>query len=426
MPKVIFVNRYFYPDHSASSQLLADLAFDLSSRKTDVCVVTGRQLYDDADAQLPPTATIHGVRIFRVAATRFGRSRLPGRMLDYLSFYVSAAAALARLVKQGDTVVAETDPPLVSIIAAAVCRRKGANLINWMHDVFPEIAEVLDVFPAGGRAIATVLRRLRNWSMREASANVVLGPGMADYFRKENGRAVVREIPNWALSEAQAETQERQELRRLWGIEDKFVVGYSGNLGRAHETETFLEAATRLSGNQDIVFLFIGGGSRRTEFEREAGSRRLSNVLFKGYQPRELLHVALAVSDVHLLSLLPCLEGLIVPSKFSGIAAAGCPAIYVGSAAGDVAKYIIESDCGFVVAPGDADSLTQAVLDLRADTERRRQMGANALTLFHAHFAKNVALTKWRDILLPAEADSGASASIAHSARQRKESGELS
>src|SRR4029450_8158614 len=86
MPRVIFLNRFFHPDHSATSRMLSDLAFELASSGKDVHVITSRQLYNKPGADLPAEDVVNGVRIHRVGTTSFGRSRLPGRAMDYLSF----------------------------------------------------------------------------------------------------------------------------------------------------------------------------------------------------------------------------------------------------------------------------------------------------------------------------------------------------
>jgi hypothetical protein len=61
-----------------------------------------------------------------------------------------------------------------------------------------------------------LLRRLRNGAFRSAAANVVLGAAA-------------------------------NPLRREWGLDGKFIVCYSGNMGRAHEFDTILGAAERLA-----------------------------------------------------------------------------------------------------------------------------------------------------------------------------------
>jgi len=96
MARVIFINRYFFPDHSATSQILSDLAFHLATTGHEVHVIASRQLYDDPNAALPVAATVRNVSVHRVASTRFGRVALAGRALDYASFYRSARRHLAQ------------------------------------------------------------------------------------------------------------------------------------------------------------------------------------------------------------------------------------------------------------------------------------------------------------------------------------------
>jgi colanic acid biosynthesis glycosyl transferase WcaI len=124
MSRVIFINRYFFPDHSATSQMVSDLAFALADAGRRVSVVTSQQRYDDPSAGLSREETVKGVDIHRVPTTTFGRSGLWGRGLDYLSFYRGAHGALRRLVRTGDIVVAKTDPPLISLVAMQVAQKK--------------------------------------------------------------------------------------------------------------------------------------------------------------------------------------------------------------------------------------------------------------------------------------------------------------
>jgi colanic acid biosynthesis glycosyl transferase WcaI len=97
MPRLIFVNRFFFPDHSATSQILSDLAFHLAGAGRDVHIVTSTQTYDDAKATLPVSEIINGVHVHRVPSTGFGRSGLLGRSIDYLSFYLSTWQCLVAL-----------------------------------------------------------------------------------------------------------------------------------------------------------------------------------------------------------------------------------------------------------------------------------------------------------------------------------------
>lgn len=393
-----FTNRYFFPDHSATSQVLTDLAFHLAKAGISVHVITSKQVYDDPHAALPAKANIFNVQVTRVWTTRFGRQNLAGRTADYLSFYFSAAWSLFIMLRRGDIVIAKTDPPLISVVAAMVAKARGAKLINWIQDLFPEVAGALEVGGLG--KIEGILRAARNWSLRSATKNVAIGGGMAKKIAGEGiNPDTIAVIHNWSDGRAiQPIEREKNDLRREWGVEDIFVVGYSGNLGLAHEFETILGAAGKLKHTEGIVFLFIGGGAQRGWIEEAAKKRGLTNILFKPYQPRERLGLSLSVPDVHLISLQPALEGLIVPSKFYGIAAAGRPTLFVGDIDGEIPMILRQTGSGYTISVGDSNGLANHIVEMSQGTIAA-SMGAKARIAFEKYFEQHRAFAAWENLL---------------------------
>lgn len=399
--RLIFVNRYFFPDHSATSQILSDLAFHLATMGREVHVVTSTQIYNDPKASLPVSEIINGVQVHRVSSTEFGRASLPGRAIDYLSFYRSVLYCLSRIVQRGDIVIAKTDPPLVSVVAMAAVRRKGGRLINWLQDIFPETAVELGVPFMRGPA-ASGLALLRNRSLHAAEATVAIGDLMARKVAAlGTPTARIHTIPNWADDEdIQPIAPTDNPLRREWALEGKFALGYSGNLGRAHEFETVLAAAERLRNDTRFVFLMVGGGKRFDDLAGIVRQRGLdSSFRFVPYQYRKKLAYSLGAADAHWLSLIPTLEGLIVPSKFYGIAAAGRPVIAIADKNGELSRLVEQYQCGFVVEPNDADTLVHTLLLLAAEPELAAKAGDRARQMLDAHFTKQKGFERWRELL---------------------------
>lgn len=401
MARVIFVNRYFYPDHSATSQILSDLSFSLAATGHDVHVITSRQRYDDARAALPESENIKGVQVHRVASTRFGRAALSGRALDYLSFYRSVRRRVHEIAREGDIVVAKTDPPLLSVALASIARRRRAHLVNWLQDIYPETAAVLDV-PLIRGPVASALATLRNRSLRQADATVVVGKLMA---RRIQGFGVpaarVHVIPNWCDDETiRPAAGNDNPLRETWGLSGKFVVAYSGNLGRAHDFDTALGAAERLRNERHIIFLVIGGGKHFEELARAVKARGLENSFrFRPYQDRAVLPHSLGVADVHWLSLNPKLEGLIVPSKFYTIAAAGKPMAMIGDPTGEIGRLISEHRCGITIAPGNAAKLADTLRRWSEQPNSIAEMGGRARQMLDARFTRRRAFDQWHRLI---------------------------
>lgn len=400
MRRIVFVNRFFYPDISATSQMLSDLAFALGEQGFRIHIVTSRLSYAGPHHELPTREFARGVIIHRIWTSSFGRSSNLGRLLDYLSFYVSSFMSLVLLLRAGDIVVAKTDPPLLSLPVSLACVAKRAKLVNWLQDLFPEVARHLGVTVAQG-FFGGLLSGIRDVTLRFGTMNVAIGNVMAGVLserRIDHRRIAV--IPNWADGESiRPVSVSENSLRRAWGLTDKFVIGYSGNLGRAHDFDTILGAAELLRNEPDVVFLFIGAGQAEQRIRAEVAARGLTNVLFRPYQARELLGQSLTLPDVHLVSLVPMLEGYIVPSKFFGAIAAGRPVLFVGSQAGEIAREILRWECGEVVSPGDIECFAHVVRCWMSSPLVVARLGLNARSLFDARFDKPIALKRWAELL---------------------------
>ncbi|MEM7329350.1 MAG: glycosyltransferase family 4 protein [Pseudomonadota bacterium] len=399
-PRLGFVNRFYAPDLSATSQILTDVAEALASRGHRVLVFTSAMSYDGSKYD-QTRETLNGVEIRRIWSTRMGRGSAVGRMIDYLTFYVSITTVLLFSVARGDVIVAKTDPPMMSIPIGWVARVRGAKLINWLQDIFPETATELG-FGSQRNLFLQALRSLRNRSLRRAEMNVTIGTRMAEIVEDFGVPADrISVIENFA-DDAAIERSEKfsPKLREEWGFEPSdFIVGYSGNLGRAHDLDTMLNAAALLHGTPRIKFLFIGGGFHYELLKRLKRERGLSNVFLRPYQPRARLHESLALPNLHWATLKPGLEGYIVPSKVYGIAAAGRPLLMIGDPAGEIGRIIAEFPFGACVQIGNSEQAKDFVLRLQADSKRASAMGEAARSFVDKRASKRNTLTRWGNLI---------------------------
>ena len=151
-----------------------------------------------------------------------------------------------------------------------------------------------------------------------------------------------------------------------------------------------------MRGQTNIVFLFIGGGALTAELKSEVERRGLAQAFrFMPYQDASLLPQSLALPDIHWISLRQEMEGLIVPSKFYGIAAAGRATIAVADPDGEIATLVTRYDCGETVAPGDSNRLAEIIRLHAEDPSRRLRMGHNARDMLDRAFSRDFCLKKW-------------------------------
>jgi colanic acid biosynthesis glycosyl transferase WcaI len=397
MPAILFLNRYFAPDHSATSQIASDLAFYLAKLGYQVTAITQRSRHDAPNLSFAPKETIRGVRIIRVWTTSFGREWLPGRLIDFICFYINATVALFAEARRNSIVIAMTDPPLIAVPAGAIARLRGAKLVNWLQDVFPEVAQRLGITKQ--KSLFRILSALRNHALRRAAVNVVIGNVMATRIHKEAGASRIEVIPNWALEESDEPAPDASSLRKEWNLEECFAVAYSGNMGRVHTLGALLDAARLLMDSPRIKFLFIGDGAQLPSLIARAQALELTNAIFKPLQPRESLRQSLALPDLHVVSLDERMEGLVVPSKFVGVIALGRPVLFLGAKDGEIGTWIARSGCGAVAPSHDSAAIAAIISRLVADRATLASMAASAHNLWRREFRRQNALNSWVRLL---------------------------
>jgi len=384
--KFLLLNQFYPPDTAATGQLLADVAEHLVSEGHEVHAICSAGLYGGGRHRAEAVA--HGVRVHRLCATAFGRGGALGRLSDWGSFYSLAFTRSTRLGRF-HACLALTTPPFIAAVGARLKRLWNTRLVLWAMDLWPDIAEAVGALRPHGAA-AAALRGMARRIHATADAVISLGPAMTRRLAETGvDPRTIAEIPNWVPAEAVAPSS-RDQARRgvLPGLDGRFVLMYSGNMGLAHEFDTLLDAARILSG-EDASFVFVGGGKRREEVMRGARARCLSNVRFMDPLPLDRLAELLSSAGAHFVTMQPDVQGLVVPSKIYGILAAGRPAILVGPADNEIAHVLAESRSGFAVPNGRPDQLADVVRRLRDQPGLAQEMGRSARNHYQARLGRD-------------------------------------
>src|SRR5436309_2123106 len=396
--RIWFINRFFYPDLSATAQILTELAEDLDARGEFVTVITGRTGYLGSGTSLPAWELHKGIEIRRIRCSNFGRRTRLGRVVDYFSFYL-AASWYAFQVQRQDILVVLTDPPMLSVLAAVVRVLKQCRAVCWLQDVFPDIAVQAEVLREG--IISQTLRHLALWSLRRMDRVVVLGRCMERHVL-ELGLPPERliRIPNWADG-ALIRPLDRADNPFLDEVKfrDRFVVMYSGNLGMVHESDTIIGMIRETRSLEHLRFCLVGDGYLKQRLADLARHEQWNHVILLPYQAKERLRYSLAAGDVHLVTLKANMAGLSVPSKIYGIMAAGRPVIFIGPPDSEVAHLVQEAACGFVIEPGDVRGAVQALLSYYRDSAQLEEHGYAARVYFERHCDRSIATQRFWQVL---------------------------
>ncbi len=394
--RIIFINRFYWPDEPATAQLLTDLAEALAARGHDVTVITSRPAGHSGSG----AETHAGVRVFRVRSSHRGPHQLVGRAVDFITFLFGACWRLLWTAHQGDLVVAMTDPPSLGVAVWPVAWVKRARCLHWVQDIYPEVALVLAPGPLI-RALGAVVRPGRNFAWKHSAGCVVLGRDMADFIAQTGvSLQKITVIPNWAP--AGLEPQPRaaaDQLRAAWNLQGRFVVAYSGNLGRVHDLHPVLAVAKALHDEPRIVFVFIGGGAQRAALENAVAAGRLTNVRFHAAQPRAELAATLALGDVHLVTLRAGCEALVFPSKLYGIAAVGRPVLFIGPRDCELSRLIAGRGFGFAFPRDETAAIADRLRQLAVNPGLCAELGGAAAEFSRVAGRLDHAVALWSERL---------------------------
>ncbi|MEO5575632.1 MAG: glycosyltransferase family 4 protein [Gaiellaceae bacterium] len=389
-PHVLVFNQYYWPGVEATAHLLTELCEALAD-SYEITVVTGRLLGHESD---PDYERRNGVELIRVHSTAFDRSGLLQRAINYFTY-------LARALRRGlsasppDLVLCMTDPPMVGDVALAVARRFRVPLVVVSQDVFPEIAVELKRLQSP--LLIGTLGLLTRFYLRRADRIVAIGETMRQRLEAKGVPPErLRVIPNWVDTKAVVPEPRDNPWAQAHGLDRRFVVMHSGNIGYAQDLETLIRAATSLSDLDRLAVVLIGFGARHAHHVRLARTVGADRVSFLDYQPRELLSQSLSSADIHFVGLAQGLSGYVVPSRLYAILAAGRPVLASADEESETATLVREVGCGLVVPPGRPDLLATVIRAVAAGEHDLDQMGVRARGWAEANADRGVAFDRYR------------------------------
>jgi glycosyltransferase involved in cell wall biosynthesis len=397
-PRILILNRSYWPDVEATGQLLTELCEDLAS-EFDLTVIAGQPNQNPAQTRCKSWGIDrhNGVAIRRVPHLKFAKKSLWGRAVNMLT-YLAGATVTALCVSRPAAVVVETDPFLLPIIGRWLQWRHRCRLIIYLQDIYPDVAIALGKVRDGW-----FTRALRRWLFsiyRRADQVIVLGEDMRSVLTAAgipDDRIAV--LPNWADTTQIFPIRQANAFRLREQLAGYFVVMYSGNMGLCQSLDDVLEAADRIRDRRDIVFVLVGDGASRSRLEQIAREKRLENVRFLPYQPHSELAHSLSAADLHLVPLDARVTGCLVPSKLYGVLAAGVPSLVIADEHCEASRVVERSNTGKVVTPGHPEQLAETIAWCADHRPELLEMGSRARRLAEGEFDRKTATGRFAGLL---------------------------
>ena len=381
--RVLIVALNYTPELVGCAKYTTELAEDLVARGHVVEVVTAPPYYPAwtiADGYSGAQWTrehIAGVTLHRTPLYVPARPTGLKRLIHLSSFGLAAtptAIAVARRFKP-DLVLAIA--PTLAAAGAALAAARVSNARSWLHIQDFEVEAAFDLGLLRSPAALKAALRAERMLLRAFDRVSSISPSMVQKLH-EKGVPADRtlEFRNWVDVDAvqvfaSSNTRYRQEL----GIGlDRIVALYSGNMAAKQGIEALAEVARRLEqAAAPVTLILCGDGPARAAVHTACAG--LDNVRFLPLQPFERLPELLGTADIHLLPQKAEAADLVLPSKLTGMLASGRPVVAMAQPGTGLAA---EVDGAGITTDSDAASMTEAILSLVSDPQRRLTLGVVA------------------------------------------------
>jgi colanic acid biosynthesis glycosyl transferase WcaI len=402
------LSEVYYPEETGTGYYITRIAEHLALKRP-VSVLCAQPAYSRAGVKAPRSETHHLVEIFRCSSLVLHQRSILIRLMRMVSITLSMFLAALFRIRRGDSILAVTNPPSLPILAALLSFILRVRFSLVVHDVYPDIIAACGL-TSRKTVFYRLLHKISQLVLQRAELIFCIGRDMCEHLAQTRGTGTcdgIQVIPLWAdCQEIQPAPRESNQLLMELGLKNKLVILYAGNMGHPHDIETLAAAIKRLESDERIHFVFIGSGPKQRILDEmlACGS---TNISVLPPRPRSAQNEFLNACDVAILSLVPGMLGLAVPSRTYNLMAAGKPIIALVAQSSEVARVVHEEGIGWVVEPGAVEKTMQAIQAARESLKLLLEMGARARQAAETKYSPETILRQFDVFLEPPREFSG-------------------
>ena len=361
-----------YPDANKNSSMYTDLTMEFAKNNYNVYVAVANG-NGKTCLKLEGGINVLRVKTMELFKTSFIRKGLANILLPY---QVNKAIKEHWNGIRFDIIVVST-PPITFVNTIKKLRKKFKSTVYLiLRDIFPQNARDLGILK--NPILISIFRKQEKKLYSICDYIGCMSAGNIDYIIKYNpelNKGKLHILPNW--KKVLDFSPPDQSLKRQFGLADKFIVLYGGNIGKPQQVEFILDLAQEMSVHDDVVFIFIGDGSEKKRIVDLSVRKGLRNVLFKDPLPRHQYQEVVKLCDIGLVNISNKFTIPNIPSRTLSYWEAKIPILAAIDANTDYREILNQSGSGLWSITGDLDSYIKNFERLYSDKELRNTMGEN-------------------------------------------------
>lgn len=410
--KLLIFAHYYAPDTASTGQILKDQAEGMLD-EFDVTVICTVPSYEGSVAPEYKTSKyyfeeMNGVKLIRARVPEFTKANKMSRIKNIVAYFFGALGAAGKAGRQ-DYVFTISQPPVLGGLLGVLGKwRKHAKLIYCIQDFNPE--QVMAVNYSSNKLILKAMMIADKFSCHNSDLVITVGRDLVETLKN---RFKNRKVPKYTMINNWIDEKEVYPLpqsdsrveafRKQYGLDDKYVIMYSGNIGLYYDLENIIKIieefkpGAKAANGKEIAFAFVGAGTVLEKLKKYVQEHHMENVVFIPYQAKEDIIYSLNAADVHWCVNAKGIKGVSCPSKAYGIMAVGKPIIGVLENETEIRGLIEECACGKCCEPGDYAGISE-LLHWYADnagTEQLETMGKNGREYLEKYLTKDTSIHKY-------------------------------
>jgi glycosyltransferase involved in cell wall biosynthesis len=284
-----------------------------------------------------------------------------------------------------DLIIAHSLPPEIGIIVRLLKRKYRAKFYLMLCDYIWQDSVSLGFFREGG-LICKYYQWLEKLTIKMADYIGCPSQGNIDFTLKYYPWAKEKNIHVLHYSQYPINLPPPiEDIKAKYNLSDKFVAVYGGNMSIAQKIENVIDLAESCLDYKDILFLLVGRGQDIPSIKEKVKKRKLTNITFLDFMPKDEYLQLLSVCDVGLISLNEKLAVPNIPSKTLSYFNLSIPIIASIDRNTDYGGYLELAGAGLWSYAGETEKFKQNLLKLYNSPELRKEMGQNGYNFYMTH-----------------------------------------
>lgn len=285
-------------------------------------------------------------------------------------------------------VLISSNPPLATI--SSIFIKNKFSLV--IYDIYPE-AIVTSGFVSKNSSIYKIWEKLNKIAYRKADYIFTLTEGMVKILKPYTSKDNVILNPAWADNFGNSTIPRTENVFiKNNNLQDKFIILYSGNLGKEYEIETILDVAEQFVGNDKIQFVIAGKGWKKELLQTIIETKKLTNTLLIPYQDSVSFMHSMHAMNIGIVSQAINAAEVCIPSKTYNIMAFAKPIICIGNKNTDLGNLINKYDLGFISPSSEYSSITKFINEISQDELKYNKISDNVKLAASNFTRKNAAI----------------------------------